>query len=157
MIWVYSCSCQSSHEKLDTGEEEPGFGACDSGFEVFGQASIAIEPSQRAFDHPAARHDFEALCGVGSLDDFERPAAEALERLGQLGPGVSAVGEDMAQPGAGGPDRAEHGRGAVAVLNIGGMHDRGDQQAARVGQDVALAAFHLLAGIIAARAAIARG
>jgi hypothetical protein len=33
------------------------------------------------------------------------------------------------------------------------MHDRADQQARRVGQDVALAAFDLLAGVVASRTA----
>ncbi len=40
---------------------------------------------------------------------------------------------------------------AVAVLHAGGMDADGQQQAERIGQDVALAAKHLLAGIVPGR------
>jgi hypothetical protein len=41
--------------------------------------------------------------------------------------------------------------GAVPILNAGPMDGDGQQQAERIGQDVALAANHLLAGIVARR------
>lgn len=97
MIWAFSRRCESAHEELDAGEEEPGFGAGDGGFGVLGEAAIAIEPSQGALDDPAARQHLEALYGIGSLDDLEGPSTEPLERAGELGSGVSAVGEDVAR------------------------------------------------------------
>jgi hypothetical protein len=46
---------------------------------------------------------------------------------------------------------------AVAVLDIGGVNDGSDQQALRVGDDMALSALDLLARIKAPRPAAFRG
>ena len=66
------------------------------------------------------------------------------KRLGQLGAGIAAIGEDVAQPGKAEADRLDHGGSAVPVLNIGGMDQHEKQEAERVGNDVALAALDLL-------------
>ena len=63
----------------------------------------------------------------------------------------------MAQPWIERADRSEHARGAIAILNVGLMHDQPDQIALRVGDDVALAALDLLSCVIAPRAAALRG
>ena len=44
--------------------------------EVLGEATVAIEPSQNALDDPSARQDFDAVSGVGSLDDLDGPLAD---------------------------------------------------------------------------------
>ncbi len=44
---------------MDAGDHDPGLGAGDGGFEVLGQASVAVEPGQRALDeghHPLVTH-----------------------------------------------------------------------------------------------------
>ncbi len=73
-----------------------------------------------------------------------------LERGTQLWPGIAAIGKHMAQPGEAMPDRPQHVRRTVAVLNIGGV-DHGEQQQAKgIGNYVALAALDLFAGVIPA-------
>ena len=62
---------------------------------------------------------------------------------------VAAVREDMAQPGEALAYCLEHIDGAVPVLNIGGMDQDQDQEAAGVGKDMALAPLDLLARVIA--------
>ncbi len=47
--------------------------------------------------------------------------------------------------------------GAVAILDVGGVHPQPDQVPVGVGDDVALAAFDLLAGVVAPGAAAFRG
>jgi len=47
--------------------------------------------------------------------------------------------------------------GAVAVLNVGAVDNHREQQAHGVDEDMAFAAFHLLARVIAARAAALGG
>ncbi len=66
---------------------------------------------------------------------------------------MTAIGEDVAQPGKGGADRAQQRHRAVAVLDVRRVHGGRDQQPIGIGQDVALAALDLLAGIVAARPA----
>ncbi len=46
---------------------------------------------------------------------------------------------------------------AVAILNVSGMDENEHQKAAGVGDDMAFAALHLLAGVIAANSAAFRG
>ena len=85
--------------------------------------------------------------GIGAFDDLDRPAAD----LGKCGPefrsSIAAVGEDMAQPGEGLAHGAQHQGSAVAVLNIGAVNHQSDQQAERIGHDMALAALYLLARV----------
>jgi len=61
----------------------------------------------------------------------------------ELVAGIAAVGEDMAQPWMAEPDRPEQVRSAGAILNIGPVDLYEDQEAERVGDDVALAPFDL--------------
>lgn len=67
-------------------------------FEVLGEAAVPVEPCQRALDHPAAPQHFEGFGMIGSLDDFNGPLAEAAQRVPELVSGISAIGEEMAQP-----------------------------------------------------------
>ena len=46
------------------------------------------------------------------------------------------------------PDRLEHIRCAISILNIGGMNDRADQKTGGIGDDVAFAPLHLFTGVI---------
>ena len=45
-----SCSCQSSDEELDGGDEEPSLRGSDEGLEVLGEPPVPVGPSERAFD-----------------------------------------------------------------------------------------------------------
>jgi hypothetical protein len=56
---------------------------------------------------------------------------------------------DEGIPGAGG---FQHELAAVAILDAGGMNPDGEETAVGVGQDVAFAAFDLLARVVALRA-----
>ena len=62
---------------------------------------------------------------------------------------MATVGEDMAQPGEGVPDRGQHSWRAVAILHISAMDHRADEKAVGVGDDVAFAALDLLTRVIA--------
>ena len=68
---MFSGSCQPADRELNAGEEEPCLGAGDGRFEVLGQTPVAVEPGQGTFDHPVARYHFEALRGIGPLDDLQ--------------------------------------------------------------------------------------
>jgi len=142
-----------SYETLDAGEVKPSLGGSDDGLEVLGAATIAVEPGQDALDYPSAGQHLEALRGVGAPDDLDSPAAKAARRRRQLVAATDAVSKQAPQPGKGGADGAEQIRAAVTVLDVGGMNGAGDQQAAGVGDDVALAPLDPLAGVELPRAA----
>jgi hypothetical protein len=79
--------------------------------------------------------------------------AERGQRRFELLAGIGGVGEHVTQPRKGMADSFEHGRSAVAVLDISRVHHRADEKPSCVRQQMALAAFDLLAGIVAARPA----
>ena len=118
-------------------------------FPVLGRAATPSEPGESAFDHPAARDDFEALGGVGAFDDLHRPAPDLLQSSFQLGSGIAAICEYMTQQRVVGRYGLQQVRRAVAILNIGTMHRKANQEADGIGDDVTLASIDPLAGVIA--------
>src|SRR5713226_5854385 len=143
-----SWASETAGEELDTGDHEPGESTFDGGLEILGETAVSVEPGDGALDHPAALDEVEARGGLDALDDFDRPLAELFECGLEFVAGVAGIGEDMAQPGKGIADGGEEERGSITILEACFMHDRADQQARCVGQDVALAALDLLAGVI---------
>lgn len=94
------------------GDEKPCFGAFDGFLPVLGQSAASSEPCEGAFYDPSSGQDFEALGGVGPLDDFHGPGADFGQGSAQFWPRVSAVGEDMTQPRKAVADGFEHLRRA---------------------------------------------
>src|SRR6516164_1015318 len=67
-------SSKPAREQLHRSEIEPDLTAGDGGLKVFGEAAVAVEPSEGSFDHPAARQD--ARTGtIGQFDDLDAPPA----------------------------------------------------------------------------------
>jgi hypothetical protein len=95
---VITEACDSSGDLVDGCDEEPGGSAFEGSLEVLGETAVPVEPSDCTLDNPPARQQLEALGGVGSFDDFERPSADFGECSAQFFPGIAAIGEDVAQP-----------------------------------------------------------
>ena len=91
-------SSQPVREQLHRSEIEPDLTAGDGGLKVFGEAAVAVEPSEGSFDHPAARQDTRAR-KIGPFDDLDSPPAVSGQCRGQLIADIAAIGKDMAQPG----------------------------------------------------------
>lgn len=106
---------------MDGSDEEPCGCRGDCLLEVLGEASVSVKPCQRALDHPAAGQHLEALGGVGPLDDLDGPFADAAQSILEFVSGVTAIGEDMAQPGEALDDVAQDERRPVAVLDVSGV------------------------------------
>jgi len=97
-------------------------------FIVAGQAAIAAQPSKGALDDPTVGQEPEAWREFA--DDFQAGGAtdaKFSKPLLQLA-GVSSVGPDEAQP-AEPQGLLEQGFGAIAILQAGGVHDHGEDQA----------------------------
>ena len=145
--------CGTADKGLDRGCEEPSRGGCDGLLEVLGKSAISVEPGDRPFDDPPAGQDFEALDVVGALDDRDHPVAPRLQGIFQFLASISAISEYVPQPGKPLDDATQDNWSSVAILNVSGMDNGVNQIAFGVGEDVALAPFDLLPGIVAPRAA----
>ena len=55
----------------------------------FGEAAIAVQPSQCVLDNPTSWQDFKSIGRVGSLDDLNCPVSVNLERAAQFVPSVA--------------------------------------------------------------------
>ena len=86
---------------------------------------------------------------VGSFDDFDFPSPCSLDERPHLGAGIAAVGDNALDEREAPPRLSQQCLGAVAVLDVGGVHVDVQEEALRVDEDVALAPDDLLAGIIA--------
>jgi hypothetical protein len=134
----------ADHCEADEGCNGPGIA-----LEVAHQAAIAADPCERSLHDPAFRQHNERVQFV-ALDDLHDPATS-------LGCGgchprslIAGIGEDAFDEGEqGSRARVQHQRGAVAVLNVGGVDGDAQQQTERVDKDMPLAARDLLARVIA--------
>src|SRR6266568_2869220 len=119
---------------------------------ILGQPAAAVEPGEGALDDPAFGQDEEAVGLVGALDDFDiDPTQHFGDGLLELGSLITAIGIELEQEREHAEQGAQQQRPAVAVLNVGRMHDGVQQQPLRVYQDMALLALNLLARVIAVR------
>ena len=73
---VFNCSPIYGRE-LGAGDHEPCISAGDRAFEVFAEASAAVQLDACAFIDPSARQRFETLCDIGSLHDLQGAMSEA--------------------------------------------------------------------------------
>ena len=64
---------------------------------------------------------------------------------------ISAIGVELQEEGIETEQAGHHKHAAIAILDVGGMHDGVHQQALRVDENVPLLALDFLARIIAMR------
>ena len=142
---------QASEHDADHGETDEGGDGMSIALEVAGEASIAADPRQGAFDDPAFGQDDEAVQLV-ALDDLEFPGAGLCDGAGRFHALIAGIGEDALD------EREEVARApieneprAIAILHIGRMDDDVQQETERVDENMPLAARDLLARIEALR------
>ena len=121
-------------------------------FPIFAEATTPIEPANGPLDNPALRLDDKAFGVITSPDDLGHEVGHySGDPIGEDRTGIGAVGKQLAQEGELSEQRGQQEDTTVAVLHIGGRHQRVQHQAQRVDQDVALLALDQLAGIKAVR------
>ena len=101
-----------------------------------------------ALDDPSFRQHGEALRSGFAAHDLQTPSAGRRDGFGGLRPLVALICEHGLDEGKA-PPRAlvEHQRGAVAILQIGGVDHDAQHQAERVDEHMALDALGLLARV----------
>jgi hypothetical protein len=95
ILSVLSSPCEPAREKADAGDEKPGPGADDGSCEVLGEAAIASEPGEGAFDGPALELGCECTDPLRSGDNLDRPFAKRGDGVTQLVAAVDAIGKDV--------------------------------------------------------------
>jgi len=119
---------------------------------VLGQSAASSEPGEGSLHDPAFGQDDKAAGLIGALDDLDVHAAQngsecALESSAL----ITAIGIELQKEGVEAEQGGHHELAAIAVLNVGGMHDGVHQEALRVDENVPLLALDLLARIVAMR------
>src|SRR5262249_39051739 len=126
MIAMISSPCEAAREQADACHHDPRLGAGDARLEVLGEATVASEPGEGAFDHPSSRLSLEGSEGLGSSDNLDRPATQVGDCIQQLWSAIDAIDEDMAQLGEHSSDGSQQWHHAVIVLDIGGLDEDGE-------------------------------
>src|ERR1039458_7658633 len=115
-------------------------------FPVLGKPAATIEPRNGALDDPSTRQNDEAFGPIGALDDF---GFELRSDLGQCRmedrPRIGAIGKEPFQKRKQAEKRGQQQDAAVAILNIGRMNNRVQQQTLCIYQDMPLLALDELA------------
>ena len=97
---------------------------------VLGQATVPIEPRERAFNDPAFGQSDEAFHLITACDNLYGQLWPYLRyALTKLRPLISAVRKQFGQPRKALGQRREQRNPAVLILYIGGLHDRLQEQA----------------------------
>jgi len=117
---------------------------------IFGEPSAAVEPRNGALDDPAPGQHHKSLGLIGALDDFSFEMGQGSRQgILEFRPLIGAIGKQLLQarmhPGQG----CKKEDAAVAILDIGAMNDRVEQQARRVYENMALLALDLLPRVVA--------
>ena len=119
-------------------------------FVVPSEPTASADPGEGALHDPSFREHDEAV-PVAAADDLKLPSAGAGDNRFHLLPLVARVADDALNEGEVPSRLPEQRLRAVTVLHAGRVDVDGEQQAERVGQDVALAANDLLTGIVPGR------
>ncbi len=119
-------------------------------FIVFAESPVSAQPPKGALHNPAARQHLKAMGVIGPLDHLNQPARQDVSPIHQMAC-VGTISPVQLEPGKSPQQLPQHRLCPIPVLNVRSMHHHGQQQAGGVNHDMALAALHLLAGVIAPR------
>jgi hypothetical protein len=144
------CRKAAKHE-ADHGDVDHRLAGVREVLVVLAEPTLSPEPAERTFDHPATRQNLEPFEVFGALHDLQTDGVSLAERPDPVDelPRVSAVGPDEAKPLPSLAEATEEELGSIAILDISGMNNDGDQQPERIDEEVPLSAVDLLARIVA--------
>src|SRR5215218_5871808 len=148
-----SCGiAEPSQHEADRGKAEEGERLAVEVLPILGQPTAAVHPSYGALDNPTLREHHKALGGIRALHDFKGHAPQdLLDRTSELRSLVSAIGVELQQKRIASEEHGHQPNAPVAILDMGGVHDRVHQQALGVDENVTLLAFDPFTRIIARR------
>ena len=143
---------------MDGGNEDQSLAVGGVIFIIFGEAAIIAKPAEGSFHDPALGQDFESVERM-AFDHLQAQTAawqQRLEPAAEPFASITSINPDEAQPTKGRGQLSEHQAGAIAILNVGRMHDHGQNQTQRIHQEMSLSSQDLLACIVAAHSSVVR-
>jgi hypothetical protein len=151
-------SSQSAELNSDHGDIDPSFGAGLGGFIIAHESALLHQPAEGAFHDPTAGQDFEAREVVRTFDHRDHQlAAKAFDPVGKRLAGVATIHPQDAQPGEPTQNLAQQDLCARAFSRVGRGHGYAEQQSQSIHQQMPLAAFDPLAGVVAHQSAMPGG
>ena len=115
---------------------------------VFGETSASVQPADRALDDPSLGQHSEAFGGVAALDDLDVHLPHGLEQaLFELRALIASIGIEFQQKREQAEQAGHHQHAAIAVLDVGGVHDSVQQQSLCIDEEMALLAFDLFTSV----------
>ena len=117
---------------------------------VAGQPATAADPGQRPLNNPPVREDDKPV-PVAATHNREFPGAGSGDDGLHLTALVARIRDDALEKGKAPARLPQQSFCAIPILYAGRMNADREEQSEGVGQDVALAAKHLLARVIAGR------
>ena len=117
-------------------------------FPILGEPATTVEPGDGTLNDPTLGFDDKPSGVISTFDNLDHEAAHRYGgTVAENRPCIGTVGKQLAQEGELSAQSGQQQDAAIAILNIGGGHQRVQHQAQRVDQDVALLALDQLAGI----------
>ena len=141
---------EAAGHEADHGEADQRLGGLDPVLVVLAEAATLAEPGEGSLDDPALGQGDEATRVVRALDDLQFPAGPLTHPVDELA-GVPIVGPEPLETGQLPQQGCEQQPGAVAVVDVGGVHPQAVDQSQGIDDKVALAPLNLLASVIPAR------
>ena len=139
---------ESIHHQVDHRDVDHALTAVGRRLIVFAQPTVFAQPRKRALDDPAFGQHLERVARL-AFDDLDHAAERTLGPAHQFA-GVAAVGLDQLQAREPADHVDQHVFGAVAILNVGRVHHRREDQAERVDNNMPLSSRDFLARVVAA-------
>src|SRR5918993_1482392 len=141
---------ETAQHQADHGEADEHGRLASVTLVIAGEPTTTADPCEGAFDDPSFRQDNEAVL-VAAAHDLQFPDARARDDGRHLAPLIARVADEALNEREAASCLPQQSLCTVSILDACRMHADGQQQAERIGQDVALAAKHLLASVIAGR------
>lgn len=151
-------SSRATKLNSDHRDVDPSHGGGLDGFVIMHQSPVAHQPTEGSLYAPVARQYVEALGGVEAFDDLNGQfGAESFDPLGEGLTGVTAIHPQDAQLGEPAQNPPQKHLGAVAFGGVGRSDGHTQHQSQSIHQQMALAAFNPLVGVIAHAPAVPIG
>ena len=151
-------SSQSAELNSDHGDIDPSCGAGLGGFIIPHESPLLHQPAEGAFHDPTAGQDFEASEVVRTFDHRDHQlAAQTFDPLGKGLAGIATIHPQNSQPGEPTQDLAQQDLCAGTFRRAGRRHGHAQQESQSIHQQMALAAFDPLAGVVAHPSAMPGG
>src|SRR5215218_5939811 len=145
-----ACCVETPEHEADHREAHESRCCAGVALVVAGQPPTAADPGECSLHNPPLREHHEAV-PVAAAHDVEHPCARPGHDRLHLAALIACIRNDALQKGKAPARLSEQPLGPIPILHAGGMHGDREQQAERIGQDVALAASDLLARVIPGR------